>query len=584
MIFTSFCTEDNAHHLHVPVQLPTSPYSLYADFKYVLGQEKVSNLLVESEGSIEELRARATLANLISKVEDGTKETSHKGMSLRADMLQTCFEVLKEIAPPGILSKARFTKDVKKKFNSLLQDLVIHVVVASLLYATRQDMVAGEYSFADSTDPLVRDEKMAAWLLKRLDKLFAAVKSTFSDTDNASAIKSIEADTSNFVTRGHYLDYSEIAEYLNNFNNVQLVNLLMDVEEVVEEALDMTPGSGKGDLDGAKEKLQGVASGAIKEAAAWAGLKSLYGEPTGPYSSTAKRRLSLSRSVERKKRMQATAFSSPVRSPYALPGKSRSPVPRSQSRRQIFYDEETLSDDDLDLTQPQRDLADLHRQSVGESAQKGIPRRSSTGKSHDKVERFADSAFKITDQYEGILDEDGYRSDNETTYARCYGDRAGLEVKEVPFNYPERYHNIAAVPKAKGVKRMRFTQEEDEAIIEGLSHYMTTDWAAILNDDRYCEILKHRTTVNLKDRYRQLRKMDYDFTEFDDFQRTLQTDAFVNESFRNRRAWSRWARKSKAREALGIKAPPMPPKFKELKKRRRGERSDSEESDEEQDE
>ena len=175
---------------------------------------------------------------------------------------------------------------------------------------------------------------------------------------------------------------------------------------------------------------------------------------------------------------------------------------------------------------------------------------------------FADSAYKITDGFEKILVEDGYKSDNETTFARCYGDRDGLKIKEIPFNYPERYHNIPAVPKRKGVKRMRFTEEEDEAIIAGLSHYMTTDWNSILHDDRFCEILKYRTTVNLKDRYRQLRKMNYDFTEFDEFQHTIKTDPSVAEKFRYERAKSRWAKKAKARAALGLIAPPSLPSLK----------------------
>ena len=193
-------------------------------------------------------------------------------------------------------------------------------------------------------DPLVKDEKMVVWLNRRLDRLFSDFKKIFSDIDGASAmIGSIQANTNNFVAREIYLDYSEITEYLNMCNTTQVINLLFDVEEQVENVLQMKPGSASSNKDAAVDMLDGPSGRAIKEAAAWAGLKVLYGEATESYGSAAKRRLSLSRSAERKRRMQTNALKSSLQ--FQSPSAHQSLLSRpSSSSKGIFYDNDNSSD------------------------------------------------------------------------------------------------------------------------------------------------------------------------------------------------------------------------------------------------
>jgi hypothetical protein len=58
--------------------------------------------------------------------------------------------------------------------------------------------------------------------------------------------------------------------------------------------------------------------------------------------------------------------------------------------------------------------------------------------------------------------------------------------------------------------RLRWTDAEEEALIEGYNEYISTGckllWAMILKDPEYSEILQNRNNVNLKDKMRNLRR------------------------------------------------------------------------------
>lgn len=73
----------------------------------------------------------------------------------------------------------------------------------------------------------------------------------------------------------------------------------------------------------------------------------------------------------------------------------------------------------------------------------------------------------------------------------------------------------AVLAKPDG-KRMRWTEAEDEALINGMIKYKDTAWAKICDDPDFSDTLKYRSNRDLKDRYVNLRTLDvYDFSAFD---------------------------------------------------------------------
>lgn len=87
-----------------------------------------------------------------------------------------------------------------------------------------------------------------------------------------------------------------------------------------------------------------------------------------------------------------------------------------------------------------------------------------------------------------------------------------IEKKKASKMIPSR----AVLPKPDGKLRMKWTEEEDAALIKGMQKYKDTAWAKICADPEFGEVLQYRSNRDLKDRYVNLRKHDsYDFKAFD---------------------------------------------------------------------
>jgi len=68
-----------------------------------------------------------------------------------------------------------------------------------------------------------------------------------------------------------------------------------------------------------------------------------------------------------------------------------------------------------------------------------------------------------------------------------------------------RKGKLSPVSRKPAVTRTPWTQREDNALLKGIKHYGTGQWACIL--DRYRDqFLEHRTSVSLKDRWRNMSK------------------------------------------------------------------------------
>jgi hypothetical protein len=67
-----------------------------------------------------------------------------------------------------------------------------------------------------------------------------------------------------------------------------------------------------------------------------------------------------------------------------------------------------------------------------------------------------------------------------------------------------------------GTVRVKWSADEERALISGLTKYKGLKWAAILKDPEFATKLALRKNTDLKDKYLVLRRRgDYDFTELD---------------------------------------------------------------------
>ena len=67
-----------------------------------------------------------------------------------------------------------------------------------------------------------------------------------------------------------------------------------------------------------------------------------------------------------------------------------------------------------------------------------------------------------------------------------------------------------------GTVRVKWSEEEEHALIAGLTKYKGPKWAAILKDPEFATTLGLRKNTDLKDKYLVLRRRgEYDFTQLD---------------------------------------------------------------------
>ena len=67
-----------------------------------------------------------------------------------------------------------------------------------------------------------------------------------------------------------------------------------------------------------------------------------------------------------------------------------------------------------------------------------------------------------------------------------------------------------------GTVRVKWSADEERALISGLTKYKGLKWAAILKDPEFATTVALRKNTDLKDKYLVLRRRgDYDFTELD---------------------------------------------------------------------
>jgi hypothetical protein len=80
---------------------------------------------------------------------------------------------------------------------------------------------------------------------------------------------------------------------------------------------------------------------------------------------------------------------------------------------------------------------------------------------------------------------------------------------------PQRVTSVAAVKRAKG-RRLLWTQDEEDALILGLMKYGYFAWTEILKDSEFAIILRNRSGVDLKDKYRVIKKSGkYELSEIE---------------------------------------------------------------------
>jgi hypothetical protein len=77
-------------------------------------------------------------------------------------------------------------------------------------------------------------------------------------------------------------------------------------------------------------------------------------------------------------------------------------------------------------------------------------------------------------------------------------DESGMTLGE------QRFEN--RLPPREIKQRTCWTDEEDEALLEGIERNGIGKWQDILSDPQYGCVLANRTNVDLKDRYRNLKK------------------------------------------------------------------------------
>jgi hypothetical protein len=69
-----------------------------------------------------------------------------------------------------------------------------------------------------------------------------------------------------------------------------------------------------------------------------------------------------------------------------------------------------------------------------------------------------------------------------------------------------------------GLKRVKWSEAEELALVQGLEKHKGFHWATILSDPEFAVALRLRRNVDLKDKYRILRKgSKYDFSALDEF-------------------------------------------------------------------
>ncbi len=127
----------------------------------------------------------------------------------------------------------------------------------------------------------------------------------------------------------------------------------------------------------------------------------------------------------------------------------------------------------------------------------------------DKKSKRSDKSVNDSDTEMAADSDDEGTSVDEIDYAlkKTIEGKKKRQSKMIP--------SRAVLAKPDG-KRMRWTEAEDEALINGMIKYKDTAWAKICDDPDFSDTLKYRSNRDLKDRYVNLRTLDvYDFSAFD---------------------------------------------------------------------
>jgi hypothetical protein len=105
-------------------------------------------------------------------------------------------------------------------------------------------------------------------------------------------------------------------------------------------------------------------------------------------------------------------------------------------------------------------------------------------------------------------------------------DRDGVQCR---VDFAGRRLSVPAVKRESsntgtGLKRVKWSEEEETALVEGLKKHKGLYWGKILTDPEFAETLRLRRSPDLKDKYRILRKgtkFEHAFSEIDAYRRKI---------------------------------------------------------------
>jgi len=192
-----------------------------------------------------------------------------------------------------------------------------------------------------------------------------------------------------------------------------------------------------------------------------------------------------------------------------------------------FTNEETLNlmEVDMDDAKQQEDLAiKIVAEAVGEQLYQLLQ-----DKLHTAVQREAGTAplntntgdagdaFALEDEEEEEVRAPDAAVDIRSRPASNAISRAGKRCK---IDSKNRLVSRPAVQRDEygygGTRRVKWSEDEEEALITGITKYKGLKWAAILIDPEFAKKLALRKNTDLKDKYMVLRKRgEYDFSELD---------------------------------------------------------------------
>jgi hypothetical protein len=108
--------------------------------------------------------------------------------------------------------------------------------------------------------------------------------------------------------------------------------------------------------------------------------------------------------------------------------------------------------------------------------------------------------------------EGDWKSIKTTCHAKVLNRRdnvGGVALSDIPTRYatPKYQPSVIHVsPKVSRSKRNKFTEAENDAIRKGVEKFGAGNWAQIKSASEFAMVLRNRSSVNIKDRWRNMNK------------------------------------------------------------------------------